>query len=249
MFGLTGKVALITGASRGIGRACARTLAAQGAYVVVNYRHNEAAARCALDEVVAAGGKGELACFDVGEEAASRHAIQEAARRLGRLDLLINNAGVVQGEDLLLRLPSDGLERMLRTNVLGAFYCSKAALSFMMRKRFGRVVTISSVVARTGNVGQTAYAASKAALEGFTRSLAREYGPKGITANVVAPGLIETDMTAHLGADGLAAAATQIPLRRVGTAQDVAAVVTFLCSEEAGYVTGQVIGADGGLAM
>ena len=249
MFGLQDRVALVTGASRGIGRASARALAAQGAYVVVSYLANESAAAETLAAVLAAGGRGELQRFDVGDEEQSRTAIRDVARRLSRLDVLVNNAGVVQGEDLLLRMPLSALDAILRTNLRGAFNCSKPALALMMRRRFGRVVNISSMVAQTGNIGQTAYAASKAALEGFTRSLAREYGRKGITANAVAPGLIASDMTAHLGPDGLAVAATQIPLGRTGTPEDVAAVVAFLCSEEAGYVTGQVIGVSGGLDM
>jgi 3-oxoacyl-[acyl-carrier protein] reductase len=249
MFGLTGKFAVVTGGSRGIGRACVLALGRLGAHVTINYRDNEAAANETLAQLTAAGGCGELARFDVGDEAGCNDALRAIGRRHGRLDILVNNAGMAAGDELVLKLGAASLERVLRTNLLGAFHCCKPALFFMMRGRWGRIVNLSSVVAHTGNTGQSAYAAAKAGLEGMTRTLAREYGARGITANAVAPGLIETDMTASFGPEVLTAAGSQIPSGRTGQPEDVAALVAFLCSVEAGYVNGQVIAVNGGMLM
>lgn len=249
MFGLDARVALVTGGSRGIGRACAEALARQGAHVVIGYQRNETAAAATLDAIKARGGNGELMRFDVADEADTQATVQALAKRLGRLDLLIANAGITGSEQLLVRQPMADIERVLRANLLGAMHCCKSVLPSMMKRRYGRIVCLSSVVASTGNLGQAAYAASKAGLEGFVRSVAREYGSRGITVNAVAPGLIATDMTAHLGQAAFDAAATQLPAGRVGQPADVAALIAFLCSDEAGYVTGQVLAVNGGMRM
>jgi len=250
MYKLTGKIALVTGGSRGIGRACAVTLAKHGAHVVVAYQQREDAAQEALQEIIAADGSGEMLRLDVSaDEDTIRAAIRGIVDSKKRLDILVNNAGTTAGDALLASMQTDVMERQFRTNFWGFTLCTKAVIPFMVQQRWGRIVSLSSVVAAMGNSGQALYAAAKAGLEGATRSLAREYGRRGITANVVSPGLIKTDMTAYLNEAALAAAAAQIPLARVGTPQDVAAVVAFLCSEEAGYVTGQVIHVNGGMHM
>jgi 3-oxoacyl-[acyl-carrier protein] reductase len=250
MYELNNKIALVTGGSRGIGRACAVTLAKQGAYVIVAYNTRDDAAQETLQQVLAADGSGEILKLDVtADEDAIRAAVRNIVDRKKRIDILVNNAGTTAGEALLASMPLAAMEHQFKTNFWGFVQCSKAVIPFMMQQRWGRIVSIGSVVAATGNSGQVIYAASKAALEGATRSLAREYGRRKITANVVSPGLIKTDMTAHLDDAVLAAAATQIPLARVGKPEDVAAVVSFLCTEEAGYVTGQVFAVNGGMDM
>ncbi|MEY4578185.1 MAG: hypothetical protein RL701_2888 [Pseudomonadota bacterium] len=250
MYKLSGKIALVTGGSRGIGRACCIALAQQGAHVVIAFQKREDAARETLDAVVAAGGSGEVVQLDV---AADADVIRDTVRKIGdankRIDILVNNAGTSAGDALLATMPTEVMEQQFKTNFWGFAQCTKAVIPFMMSQRWGRIVSISSIVAATGNSGQTMYAASKAALEGATRSLAREYGRRGISANVVSPGLIKTDMTSFLNDDAMKFAAKQIPLQRVGAPEDVAAVVAFLCTEEAGYVTGQVIGVNGGMHM
>jgi 3-oxoacyl-[acyl-carrier protein] reductase len=249
MYELHGRHALVTGGSRGIGRACALTLGKLGAYVTVNYCQNEAAAQTTVDMIRNAGGEADLVRFDVRDELACQQSIKHIAGRHGRLDILVNNAGTTAGDGLLLKLPSSALDGLLRSNLVGAFNCTKPTLFFMMRGRWGRIVNVSSVIAQVGGPGQSAYCAAKAGLEGMTRAVAREYAPRGITVNAVAPGLIDTDMTKHLGPDGMRAAAESIPSARVGTPEDVAAVVAFLCSVEAAYVNGQTIGVNGGMHM
>ncbi len=248
MFDLSGKVALVTGGSRGIGRATAEALAKQGAYVVINYVSNEAAARDTAQAIEQAGGKAELVQFDVANGEAAEKAITEVAKRLGRLDILVASAGVAI-DGLLLRLKDEDFDRILSVNVKGAVACSRAAIRTMMRAKTGRIVFLSSVVGEMGNAGQTAYAASKAALLGVTKSLAREYASRGISVNAVTPGFVDTDMTSNLTDDQKSAMLTAVPLGRTGTAQEIAAAITYLVSDEAGYVTGQALRVNGGMYM
>jgi 3-oxoacyl-[acyl-carrier protein] reductase len=246
MFKLEGKVALITGASRGIGRATAEALAAHGAHVIVNYVKGEDAARTVVEGIVANGGKAEILGFDVRDSEATEAAITEAAKRHGRLDILVANAGVAI-DGLLLRLRDEDLETLFQTNVRGAIACARAATRPMMKQRQGRVIFLSSVIGEMGNVGQTAYAATKAAILGVAKSIAREYASRNITVNAVAPGFIETDMTHGMNESMKEYVLKAIPLARVGTAQEVAAACLFLASDEAAYVTGQVLRVNGGM--
>ena len=212
MFDLAGKVAIVTGGSRGIGRAVSIALAGAGAHVLVNYRSNEEAAKETLRRIEEAGGTGEILGFDVSDPESVDAAIKDAARRLGHIDILVNNAGI-SIDQLLLRVSAKDLEMTWATNVNGAVFCAKAAIRSMMRSKWGRIISLSSVVAESGNAGQVVYSASKAALLGMTRSLAREYASRGITVNAVAPGLIETDMIKKAPVDQLL---PQIPMRRLG---------------------------------
>ena len=246
MFRLDGRIALVTGGSRGIGRACCEALAAHGATVIVNYVKGEAAARSVAEAIVAAGGKSDVAGFDVADTKAVDAGIDELVKRHGKLDILVANAGI-SIDGLLLRLRDEDLERLWATNVRGAIACARSASRGMMRARWGRIIFMSSVVGEMGNVGQTAYAASKAALIGAARSIAREYASRNLTANVVAPGYIDTDMTASMTPEQKEQLVKVVPLGRTGTAADIAAACLYLASEEAGYVTGQVLRVNGGM--
>jgi 3-oxoacyl-[acyl-carrier protein] reductase len=248
VFDLTGRVALVTGGGRGIGRAISVALARAGAFVVVNYRGNEAAANEALAEIERAGGKAATMAFDVADAAAVDEAVSTIVERHGSLDILVNNAGLAI-DQLLLRVKPEEIERTFSTNVSGAIYCAKAAIRPMMRKKHGRIVQLSSVVAQSGNAGQVVYGASKAALIGMTKTLAREYASRGITVNTIAPGFIETDMTADLPQAARDGILTQTPAGRIGRPEEVAAAVLFLASDEASYVTGQTLGVNGGMYM
>ncbi len=245
---LAGQVALVTGGSRGIGRAIALRLAAAGATVVVNYRENAPAAEETVRLIAAAGGHSSAARFDVCDAEAVRVGVQSIVDEHGRLDLLVNNAGLAV-DALLLRLKEEDWERVLRTNLTGVFHCTKAAVRAMVRARYGRIVNLTSVVAEMGNAGQVAYAAAKAGVIGFTKSLAREVAGRGVTVNAVAPGLVETDMTAGLDDQQRAFYTNVIPAGRIATPEEVAAAVAFLVSPEAGYITGQVLHVNGGLYM
>jgi 3-oxoacyl-[acyl-carrier protein] reductase len=245
---LAGQVAVVTGASRGIGRAIAATLAARGATVAVNYLENREAAEDTLARIRAIGGAAESCPFDVSDAAATRHAIDQIVDRYGRLDILVNNAGVSVNA-LLPRLKEADWGRVLATNLTGVFHCTQAVLRAMLRSRYGRIVNLTSVVAELGNAGQTAYGAAKAGVAGMTRSLAREIAGRGITVNCVAPGFIETEMTAALPDAVRQEYLRLIPVGRLGTADDVATLVAFLCTPDAGYITGQVIGVNGGMYM
>jgi 3-oxoacyl-[acyl-carrier protein] reductase len=248
MFDLKGKVALVTGGSRGIGRACCEALAEQGALVVVNYVKGEAAAKEVADAIVAKGGKAEIMGFDVADTKAAETAIEELAKKHGRLDILVANAGIAI-DGLLLRLKDEDVDRLFQVNVKGALACAKAATKVMMRAKTGRVIFLSSVVGEMGNVGQTAYAATKAAVIGAAKSIAREFASRNITVNAIAPGFIDTDMT-HGMTDQMKEQLNKIiPLARTGTAKEVAAAVTFLSSDEAAYVTGQCLRVNGGMHM
>ena len=246
MFDLAGKVAIVTGGSRGIGRAVSIALAEAGAYVLVNYRSNERAATETLRLIEDAGGSAEILGFDVADPESVDSALKDAARRHGRLDILVNNAGI-SIDQLLLRVTEKDLTMTWATNVNGAVFCAKACIRPMMRARWGRIINVSSVVAESGNAGQVVYSSSKAALLGMTRTLAREYASRGITVNAVAPGFIETDMTADLPDAAKQGIVEQTPLGRIGRPEEVAAAVVFLASEEASYITGQVVRVNGGM--
>jgi 3-oxoacyl-[acyl-carrier protein] reductase len=246
MFRLENKVALVTGGSRGIGRGIAEALAAQGATVVVNYVKGQAAADEVVAGIVGRGGKAEALGFDVGDSAAAETAVEALAKRHGRLDILVANAGIAI-DGLLLRLNDDDLDRMFQINVKGAIACAKAATRSMMRARNGRVIFISSVIGEMGNVGQTGYAATKAAMLGVTKSLAREYAGRKVTVNAITPGFIDTEMTQAMNDAAKEHVIKAIPLGRTGTAADVAAACVYLASDEAAYVTGQTLRVNGGM--
>ena len=246
MFDLAGKIAVVTGGSRGIGRATSIALAEAGAFVLVNYRSNEEAAKQTLSLIEEAGGQAELVCFDVADPDSVDRGLKAAIERHGGIDILVNNAGI-SIDQLLLRVSPKDLDLTWATNVNGPIYCAKACIRPMMKKRWGRVINLSSVVAESGNPGQAVYSSSKAALLGLTRTLAREYASRGITVNAVAPGFIETDMTADLSDAGKQGIIDQTPLGRIGRPEEVAAAVVFLASEEASYITGQVVRVNGGM--
>ena len=246
MFDLAGKVAIVTGGSRGIGRAVSVALAEAGAHVLVNYRSNEDAADETLRRIEDVGGTGEILRFDVADPESVDSAVKDAAKRHGRLDILVNNAGI-SIDQLLLRVTEKELALTWATNVNGALYCAKACIRPMMRAKWGRIINVSSVVAESGNAGQVVYSSSKAALLGMTRTLAREYASRAITVNAVSPGFIETDMTADLPDAAKQGIVDQTPLGRIGRPEEVAAAVVFLASEEASYITGQVVRVNGGM--
>ena len=246
MIDLSDRVALVTGASRGIGRAIARQLAAQGARVVAAARGDHAGP--VADEIGQAGGKAEAIALDVTEDGSADVALAGVLERHGRIDILVNNAGIAR-DQLLLRLKREDWNAVLTTNLTAAFALTQAALKPMIRQRRGRVISISSVVGQAGNPGQANYAASKAGLIGFSKAVALEVASRGITVNVVAPGLVETDMTREIADQAREQWESRIPLRRLGTPDDVAAAVCFLASDEASYITGQVLAVNGGMYM
>lgn len=241
-----GRVALVTGASRGIGRATARALAARGASVVASARGDHADAVAA--EIQAAGGRAEARALDVTEPAAIEAAIAEVLSRHGRLDVLVNNAGITR-DQLLLRLKRDDWDAVLETNLTAVAMLTRAVLKPMIKQRWGRIISLTSVVGQSGNAGQANYAAAKAGLIGFTKAVALEVASRGITVNAVAPGIIDTDMTRVLSQGAQEVWADRIPLRRMGTPEDVAEAVVFLASDEASYITGHVLAVNGGMYM
>lgn len=246
MFDLTGKVAIVTGGSRGLGRAAAEALAARGAHVVITYVKGGDEAAKVVEAITARGGKAEAVGFDVADMKATEEAIAAAAKRLGRLDILVANAGIAI-DNLVLRAKEEEIDRIFAVNVKGAIASARAAIKVMMRAKAGRVVFLSSVVGEMGNAGQAIYSASKAALIGLTKTLAREYASRSITVNAVAPGFIETDMTTSIAGEMKGKLLETIPLGRTGRAEEVAAAIVFLCSDEAGYVTGQTLRVNGGM--
>ncbi len=245
---LDNRVALVTGASRGIGRAVAIRLAAMGAFVYVNYLSNEEAARETLAAVERVGGRGAPAPFDVAHTENVRHATTKILKEQSSLDILVNNAGTTMNS-LVLRTGEADWDALMNTNLKGTFNCCRAVLRGMLRRRWGRIVNMVSVVAEGGNAGQACYGASKAGVLGFTRSLAKEVGSRNICVNAVAPGFIETDMTTELDGKNRRRIIEQVPLGRMGNPGDVAGAVAFLVSPDAEYITGQVIRVNGGLYM
>ncbi len=245
---LSGKRALVTGSSRGIGAAIARRLAADGAAVVVNYAGSEAAAQAVVDSIQASGGTALALRADISDPASATALVEQTHAELGGLDVLVNNAGITR-DGLLVRMSDDDWRSVIETNLTGAFNTTRPAAKLMMKARAGAIVNIASVVGITGNAGQANYAAAKAGLIGLTRTVARELASRGVRANAVAPGFIETDMTAALPETARSAALDAIAMKRFGSTGDVASLVAFLASDDAAYITGQVIAVDGGMTF
>ena len=245
---LADKVALVTGGSRGIGRAIAIELGRRGASVVVNYNRNAAAAAEVVAAIEAEDGTAMAVQADVSDMSQAQALVKAGLDAYGRLDILVNNAGVTR-DQLIMMMKEDDWDTVIRVDLKSLFNTCKAAVRKMMRQRYGRIINISSVVGIAGQGGQTNYAAAKAGVIGFTKSLAKELGPRGITVNAIAPGLIPTDLTADLGEELLQAAIEQTPLRRAGQAEEIAFAVAFLASDEAAFITGVVLPVDGGLVM
>jgi 3-oxoacyl-[acyl-carrier protein] reductase len=245
---LKDKVAVVTGSSRGIGRAIALRLASLGARVVVNYRTNAEAAQEVVEAIGALGGQAIAVQADVGDADDAQRLIKTAQTTYGRLDILVNNAGTTR-DTLLARMSEEEWNLVINTNLKGAFNCTKAAIRPMMKQRYGRIVNITSVAGLAGNPGQANYAAAKAGIVGFTKAVAKEVGSRNITVNAVAPGFIPTDLTASLPQELVEKAIEMTPLGRPGTSEEIANAVAFLVSNEASYITGVVLRVDGGLAM
>ena len=243
-----GKTAVVTGGSRGIGRAVCLELAKGGANVVLCYAGNEAAAQETVAACEAAGAKALAVKCDVADAQQVKNLMDEAVKTFGRIDILVNNAGITR-DNLLMLLKEEDFDAVVDTNLKGTFLCMKAVSRTMMKQRYGRIVNLSSVVGLHGNAGQVNYAASKAGVIGMTKSLAKELAGRNITVNAVAPGFIDTDMTAVLPEKAKEAILASIPMARLGAAEDVANAVAFLASDEAGYITGQVLAVDGGMSM
>jgi len=245
---LSGRVAIVTGGSRGIGRAIAERLAGSGAAVVVNYRGNAAAAEATVATITAAGGTAIAIQGDVSQPEDVEHLVKTTLERLGRIDILVNNAGITR-DTLLLRMKESDFDEVIATNLRGVFLCTRAVLRPMTKQRFGRIINITSVVGLTGNAGQANYAAAKAGILGFTKSTAREMASRGITVNAVAPGFIETEMTDALNEETRKAILATIPLGRFGQPAEVAGLVCFLASDAGAYISGQTLTIDGGMVM
>lgn len=245
---LDGKIALVTGGSRGIGRAVAIELAKEGATVAINYAGNKAAAEEVQSIITEMGGKAMIIQADVSDEKSATQMVEEVIAQLGGIDILVNNAGITR-DGLFIRMKEEDWNAVINTNLTGIFNCTKVAAKYMMKKRSGRIINMSSVSGIMGNAGQTNYAAAKAGVIGFTKSLAREMASRGITVNAVAPGFIATDMTAAMPEKAQEHVLTSIPLGKMGNPEDIANAVLFLASDKASYITGQVIHVDGGMVM
>ncbi|MCI8573108.1 MAG: 3-oxoacyl-[acyl-carrier-protein] reductase [Oscillibacter sp.] len=243
-----GRTAVVTGGSRGIGRAVCLELARGGANVALCYAGNETAAQETAAAIEALGAKALAVRCDVSDAAQAESLVSQAVEAFGTVDILVNNAGITR-DGLLMRMPEADFDAVISANLKGAFLCMKAVARLMIRRKYGRIVNLSSVVGLRGNAGQVNYAASKAGVIGMTKSLAKELASKGVTVNAVAPGFIETDMTAAMQEAARMAVQASIPMGRPGAAEDVAHAVAFLASEEAAYITGQVLAVDGGMAM
>lgn len=244
--GLEKKVALVTGASRGLGKAIALKLAASGARVAVNYLSNDEAANQVAKKIDNSGGEAMLCQANVAEAAAVREMTRHIVKSWGKIDILVNNAGIVR-DSLILRMPDEAWDEVLNTNLRGAYLCTKYTLRSMMEQGWGRIINISSLAGLVGNMGQANYSAAKGGLIAFTKSVAREVGPRNITVNTIAPGFIVTEMTDKLSQETKDAILARIPMGRFGVADDVAELTAFLASEAAGYITAQVIAVDGGV--
>ena len=245
---LSGKVAIVTGASRGIGRETALTLAGYGATVIVNYCGSKDKAEAVVEEITAAGGTAKAYQGDVSDFDVAKEIITSVKKEFGSIDILVNNAGITK-DNLIMKMSEDDFDAVIATNLKGAFNCIKHVSRQMLKQRGGRIINISSVSGVMGNAGQANYCASKAGIIGLTKSVARELGSRGITANAVAPGFIRTEMTDVLPEDVKKAMGEQIPLKHFGETKDIAEAVAFLASDEAAYITGQVLHVDGGMAM
>jgi len=243
---LEGRVSLVTGASRGLGRAIALRLAACGSKVAINYRSSDADAAAVAREIEDGGGEAMLVPADVADAAAVRAMTREVVKKWGKIDILVNNAGITK-DSLLPRMPDDTWDEVMNTNLRGAYLCTKLALRSMMEQSWGRIINVSSLAGLTGNQGQANYAAAKGGLNAFTRSVAREVGSRNITVNAVAPGFITTDMTDRLPQETRDEILARIPLKRFGRPEDVADLVAFLASERAAYITAQIMCIDGGV--
>ena len=247
-FDLAGKVAVVTGSSRGIGAAIAKALADQGAKVVINHRHSPEGAAEVAEVIKANGGEVTLIQADVGQSIEAQRLIKETIDTYGQIDILVNNAGTTR-DALIMTMKDEDWDLVLRTNLSSTYYCCKAAVRPMMKKRSGRIINITSVVGLAGQAGQTNYAASKAGIIGFTKSLAKEVGSRNITVNAIAPGFIPTVLTEVLPQEMMQSVVANTPLGRLGTVGDVANATLFLASDEAAFITGQVLTVDGGLVM
>lgn len=245
---LSEQVAIVTGGSRGIGKAISLKLASLGANVVVNYASNAEAAKSVVEQIESLGVKAIALGFNVAEETEVQDAVKQITKEFGRLDILVNNAGVTS-DGLLVRTSADDWKRTIDINLSGSFYCAKAVAKPMMKARYGRIVNISSVIGETGNPGQAAYASSKAGVFGLTKSLARELGSRNVTVNALTPGYISTDMTSELSEDQTAGIKAQIVLGRLGEPEDIADAVAFFALPGSSYITGQVLGVNGGMHM
>lgn len=244
--GLAGKISVVTGASRGIGRAIAIALADEGSHVVINYLTRQEAAKDVLRDIEKRGGSAEIMGFNISSLQEVQRAFEEIVKKHGRIDILVNNAGIIR-DNLFALMKEEEWDEVINTNLKGVFNCTKAVIRTMIKQKSGRIINISSVVGVMGNPGQANYCASKAGIIGFSKALARELGSRNITVNVVAPGFIETEMTAGLSEGIRNEMLKRIPLGRFGKPEDVASVVCFLAKDAASYITGQVIHVNGGM--